>query len=170
VAGIAAGHPPVEVDDPDGLGGADVLVLGWGSTYGAIQAAVRRGPGPRPPSGPRPPAPPQPLPGQPGRGVKSYRKVLVPEMNLGQLSQAGRADFLVDAKGLNKVNGLPFRPRRSSLPSFATRWPERLNGNGATGAAEEARQTDVAVPSPPRRTGPATRRSAGAPAAGTIRS
>ena len=41
IAGIAKDIPPVEIDDPDGLGGADLLVLGWGSTYGAIQAAIR---------------------------------------------------------------------------------------------------------------------------------
>jgi 2-oxoglutarate ferredoxin oxidoreductase subunit alpha len=109
VAGIAKDIPPVELDDPDGLGGADLLVLGWGSTYGAIQAAVRevRLAGHRV-------AHAQlrhlnPFPVNLGAIVKAYEGVLVPEVNLGQLRKIVRSDFLVDAQGLNKVNGLPFR-------------------------------------------------------------
>ena len=106
VAGIANDIPLVEVDDPDGLGGADLLVLGWGSTYGAIQAAIRGSGSTGPPGGARPPAPPQPVPAQPGRNRAAYKRVLVPEMNLGQLCKLVRAEFLVDAKGLNKVQRL----------------------------------------------------------------
>jgi 2-oxoglutarate ferredoxin oxidoreductase subunit alpha len=109
VAGIAGDIPPVPLDDPDGLGGAELLVLGWGSTYGAIQAAVRavRGSGRRV-------AHAQlrhlnPFPANLGQIVKAYESVLVPEVNLGQLRKMVRSDFLVDAQGLNKVNGLPFR-------------------------------------------------------------
>ncbi len=109
VAGIARDIPPVELDDPDGPGGADLLVLGWGSTYGAIQAAVRavRGSGRRV-------AHAQlrhlnPFPANLGQIVTAYESVLVPEVNLGQLRKIVRSDFLVDAQGLNKVNGLPFR-------------------------------------------------------------
>jgi 2-oxoglutarate ferredoxin oxidoreductase subunit alpha len=109
VAGIAADIAPVELDDPDGLGGAPLLVLGWGSTYGAIQAAVRevRASGHRV-------AHAQlrhlnPFPSNLGEIVKAYEGVLVPEVNLGQLRKIVRSDFLVDAQGLNKVNGLPFR-------------------------------------------------------------
>jgi 2-oxoglutarate ferredoxin oxidoreductase subunit alpha len=109
IAGIARDIPPVELDDPDGLGGAELLVLGWGSTYGAIQAAVRtvRLTG-------RGVAHAQlrhlnPFPANLGEIVKAYEGVLVPEVNLGQLRKLVRADFLVDAQGLNKVNGQPFR-------------------------------------------------------------
>jgi 2-oxoglutarate ferredoxin oxidoreductase subunit alpha len=109
VAGIARDIPPVELDDPDGLGGAGLLVLGWGSTYGAIQAAVRavRASGRRV-------AHAQlrhlnPFPANLGQVVTAYESVLVPEGNLGQLRKMVRSDFLVDAQGLNKVNGLPFR-------------------------------------------------------------
>ena len=107
VAGIASDIAPVEVDDPDG--GADILVVGWGSTYGAIQAGVRR-------------VRAQgrgvahlhirhlnPFPQNLGEVLKAYPKILVPEMNLGQLVKILRADFLVDAKGLNKMMGKPFR-------------------------------------------------------------
>jgi 2-oxoglutarate/2-oxoacid ferredoxin oxidoreductase subunit alpha len=107
VAGIAADIPDVEVDDPDG--GADILVLGWGSTYGAIQAGVRRVR-----SQGRQVAHAHlrhlnPFPRNLGEVVRSYRQVLVPEMNLGQLVRLIRADFLIDAKGLSKMRGKPFR-------------------------------------------------------------
>jgi 2-oxoglutarate ferredoxin oxidoreductase subunit alpha len=106
VAGIAADIPELEVDDPDG---ADTLVLGWGSTYGAIGAAarqVRR-------SG-RTVATAHlhhlnPFPRNTGEVVRSYDKVLIPEINLGQLRMLIRAEYLVDAAGYNKVRGRPFR-------------------------------------------------------------
>jgi 2-oxoglutarate ferredoxin oxidoreductase subunit alpha len=50
-----------------------------------------------------------PFPANLGQIVKAYESVLVPEVNLGQLRKIVRSDFLVDAQGLNKVNGLPFR-------------------------------------------------------------
>jgi 2-oxoglutarate/2-oxoacid ferredoxin oxidoreductase subunit alpha len=109
VAGIANDIPLVEVDDPDGLGGADLLVLGWGSTYGTIQAAARqvRERGHRVAHAHLNHL--NPFPRNLGEVVRAYRKVLVPEMNLGQLVKLIRAEFLVDAKGVNKVQGLPFR-------------------------------------------------------------
>jgi 2-oxoglutarate ferredoxin oxidoreductase subunit alpha len=110
VAGIAADIPELEVDDPDGPGGgADTLVLGWGSTYGAIGAAVRRvrrnG---------RKVASAHlrylnPFPRNTGEVVRAYEKVLVPEINLGQLRMLLRAEFLVDAVGYNKIRGRPFQ-------------------------------------------------------------
>jgi len=106
VAGIANDIPLLEVDDPDG---ADTLVLGWGSTYGPIGAAVKRvrregvkiarthlhylNPFPR----------------NTGEVLRRYDKILVPEMNLGQLLKLVRAEFLVDAVGYNRVRGLPFK-------------------------------------------------------------
>jgi 2-oxoglutarate ferredoxin oxidoreductase subunit alpha len=107
VAGIAADIPELEVDDPDG--DADTLVVGWGSTYGAIAAGVRRVR-----STGRPVARIHlhhlnPFPRNTGEILRSYDKVLVPEINLGQLRMLLRAEFLVDAVGYNKVRGRPFR-------------------------------------------------------------
>jgi len=106
VAGIASDIPPLEVDDPDG---ADTLVLGWGSTYGSIVAAVRRTRA----SGRRVARAHlrylNPFPENTGDVLRAYDKVLVPEMNLGQLSMLLRARYLVDVVGYNKVRGRPFR-------------------------------------------------------------
>jgi 2-oxoglutarate ferredoxin oxidoreductase subunit alpha len=106
VAGIASDIPELEVDDPDG---ADTLILGWGSTYGAIGAAARRVR-----STGRKVATAHlrhlnPFPANTGDVVRAYPKVLVPELNLGQLRMLLRAEFLVDAVGYNKVRGRPFR-------------------------------------------------------------
>ncbi|HEX4978647.1 MAG TPA: 2-oxoacid:acceptor oxidoreductase subunit alpha [Acidimicrobiales bacterium] len=107
IAGIASDIPDVEVDDP--TGDAEVLVLGWGSTEGAIVAAVRalreRG---------RRVAQCHlvhlnPFPKNLGDVLGRYRRVLVPELNLGQLVKVVRGEFLVDANGYSKVQGLPFR-------------------------------------------------------------
>jgi 2-oxoglutarate ferredoxin oxidoreductase subunit alpha len=105
VAGIAADIPELEVDDPDG---ASVLVLGWGGTYGPIAAGVRRV---RKDGGNVAQAHLthlNPFPRNTGEVLRRYEKVLVPEMNLGQLAKLVRAEFLVDAAGYNKVRGLPF--------------------------------------------------------------
>ena len=67
IAGIARDIPPVAVDDPDG--DAELLVLGWGSTWGAIKASARRVARPRPGRRHREPRPPQPVPRQPRRGA-----------------------------------------------------------------------------------------------------
>jgi 2-oxoglutarate ferredoxin oxidoreductase subunit alpha len=103
---IADDIPPLEVDDPDG--DAELLVLGWGSSYGAIQAAARRVR-----EADRKVATAQlvhlnPFPRNTQEVVTSYRKVLIPEMNLGQLALLIRSRFLVDARSYNKVQGLPF--------------------------------------------------------------
>jgi 2-oxoglutarate ferredoxin oxidoreductase subunit alpha len=98
--------PPLEVEDPDGT--ARVLVLGWGSTYGPIGAACRslrqRG---------LPIAQAHlrhlsPMPRNVGEVLRGYDKVVIPEMNLGQLAGVIRAKFLVDAIAYNQVRGLPF--------------------------------------------------------------
>jgi 2-oxoglutarate ferredoxin oxidoreductase subunit alpha len=106
IAGIAAEIPPTEVyGAPDG----DVLVIGWGSTYGAITAAVRdlRGEGKRVSHVHLRYL--NPLPSDLGEIIRRFKKVLVPEMNLGQLVKVLRAEYLVDAVGLNKIQGLPFK-------------------------------------------------------------
>ena len=105
VAGIDV--PDLEVDDPDG--DASVLVLGWGGTYGPIAAACRRVR-----NNGRKVAHAHlrhlnPFPRNTGEVVRRYDKVLIPEMNLGQLLKLIRAEFLVDAVGYNRVRGLPLR-------------------------------------------------------------
>jgi 2-oxoglutarate ferredoxin oxidoreductase subunit alpha len=106
VAGIAADIPELEVDDPDG---ADTLVLGWGSTYGAIGAAARRVRATGRKVATAHLHHLNPFPRNTGEVVRAYEKVLVPEMNLGQLRMLLRAEYLVDAAGYNKVRGRPFR-------------------------------------------------------------
>ena len=106
VAGIAADIPELHVDDPDG---ASLLVLGWGGTYGPITAAVRRV---RNGGGKVAQAHLthlNPFPRNTGDVLRSYDRVLVPEMNLGQLLKLVRAEFLVDAVGYNRVRGIPLR-------------------------------------------------------------
>jgi 2-oxoglutarate ferredoxin oxidoreductase subunit alpha len=106
IARIADDIPPVEVDDPDG---AALLVLGWGSTWGVGQQAVRQARS----SGVKVAHAHlmhlSPFPANLGEVLARYDQVLVPEMNLGQLSRLVRAEYLVDAKSLTKVQGVPFR-------------------------------------------------------------
>jgi 2-oxoglutarate ferredoxin oxidoreductase subunit alpha len=106
VARIACDIPDVEVDDD---GGRDVLVLGWGSTWGSIQAAVRRVRGAGKQVSHAHLVHLNPFPSNLGDVLRDYRMVLVPEMNLGQLSRLVRAEYLVDAQSLNKIQGIPFR-------------------------------------------------------------
>jgi 2-oxoglutarate ferredoxin oxidoreductase subunit alpha len=94
---------------PEGDASGELLVLGWGSTYGAITAAVRaqREKGRR--LGQLHLRHLNPLPRNLGELLARYRKVLVPEMNMGQLSIVLRGRYLVDVVGLNKIQGKPFR-------------------------------------------------------------
>ncbi len=107
VDAIADTIPDIEVDDP--TGDADVLVLGWGSTYGPIGAAVEvsRRNGVKVAQAHLRHL--NPFPKNLGDVLRSYRIVLVPEMNLGQLSMLLRAKYLVDITGVNQVRGLPFK-------------------------------------------------------------
>ncbi len=107
VAGIASDIPELEVDDPDG--DAKVLVLGWGGTYGPVAAAARRVRERGKPVAHAHLRHLNPLPRNTGDVLRRYEKVLVPEMNLGQLLQLVRAQFLVDAAGYNQVRGVPLR-------------------------------------------------------------
>jgi 2-oxoglutarate ferredoxin oxidoreductase subunit alpha len=107
VDGIARDIPPLTVDDPSG--DARVLVLGWGSTYGAITAAVRRV---RSAGGRIAQAHLRhlnPFPANIEEVLRSYDKVVVPEINLGQLALLLRGRYLVDVIGYNRVRGLPFK-------------------------------------------------------------
>jgi 2-oxoglutarate ferredoxin oxidoreductase subunit alpha len=106
VAGIAADIPELAVDDP---GGAGTLVLGWGSTYGPITAAVRRVRGEGVKVAQAHLHYLNPFPRNTGEVLRRYDKILIPEMNLGQLLKLIRAEFLVDALGYNRVRGRPFK-------------------------------------------------------------
>jgi 2-oxoglutarate/2-oxoacid ferredoxin oxidoreductase subunit alpha len=105
VAGIAADIPELEVDDPDA--DAQLLVLGWGSTLGTTRAAARRV---------RDKGRKvafahlrylNPMPSNTGDVVRAYPKVLIPEINTGQLLMLIRSEFLVDAKGFSRVRAAP---------------------------------------------------------------
>jgi 2-oxoglutarate ferredoxin oxidoreductase subunit alpha len=101
--------PDIEVDDPDG---ASLLVLGWGSSYGAIQGAARRL---RREKGLTLATAHirhlNPLPANTEEVLRSFERVLVPEMNMGQLVKLLRAEFLVDCESFTKVDGLPIFTR-----------------------------------------------------------
>ncbi|MFI6247065.1 2-oxoacid:acceptor oxidoreductase subunit alpha [Streptomyces sp. NPDC051016] len=104
IDGIAV--PDVEVDDPDG---ARTLVLGWGSTYGPITAAVRRLRRDGEAIAQAHLRHLNPFPRNLGTVLAGYDKVVIPEMNLGQLATLIRAKYLVDAHSYNQVNGMPFK-------------------------------------------------------------
>ncbi len=98
--------PDLEVEDPSGE--ARVLVLGWGSTYGPIGAAcraLREGGVAIAQAHLRHISP---MPKNVGAVLASYDRVVIPEMNLGQLAHVVRERYLVDAVSYNKVNGQPF--------------------------------------------------------------
>ena len=107
IDGIAADLAPVEVDDPDGA--ARVLVLGWGSTFGSIGAAVRRVRQAGHSVAQAHLHHLNPFPPNLADVLRRYDKVLVPEINLGQLALVLRGRFLVDVISYNQVRGLPFR-------------------------------------------------------------
>jgi 2-oxoglutarate ferredoxin oxidoreductase subunit alpha len=107
IDGIAADIPPLKVDDPDG--DARVLVLGWGSTFGSIGAAARRVRNSGLPVATAHLRHLNPFPANLGEVLKAYDKVLVPEINLGQLALLLRGKYLVDVISYNRVRGLPFR-------------------------------------------------------------
>jgi 2-oxoglutarate ferredoxin oxidoreductase subunit alpha len=109
VARIATDIPHVEVDDPDGVGGAQLLVLAWGSTFGAVAAGVRRLRARGVKVAHAHLVHLNPFPSNLAQVLASYDSILVPEANLGQLVKLVRAEFLVDAQSLTKVQGAPFR-------------------------------------------------------------
>jgi 2-oxoglutarate/2-oxoacid ferredoxin oxidoreductase subunit alpha len=107
IDGIAADIPPLTVDDPDGA--ARVLVLGWGGTSGSIGAAARRVRGEGLDVATAHLRHLSPFPANLGEVLHRYGKVLVPEINLGQLALLLRGRYLVDVISYNRVRGLPFR-------------------------------------------------------------
>ena len=113
---IAASLPPLEVDDPSGE--AKVLVIGWGSTYGPIGAGVRRVRRAGFHVAQTHLRHLNPFPSDLGEVLARYDKVLVPEMNLGQLSMLLRASYLVDADRLQpRARPAAQGRRRSPRPS-----------------------------------------------------
>ncbi|RBY85875.1 2-oxoacid:acceptor oxidoreductase subunit alpha [Blastococcus sp. TF02A-26] len=105
VAGIPV--PDLEVDDPSGE--AQLLVLGWGSTYGPIGAAARRVRAMGTPVATAHLRHLNPFPANLGEVLARYPAVLVPEMNLGQLASLLRSRHLVDVQSYTKVTGQPFK-------------------------------------------------------------
>jgi 2-oxoglutarate ferredoxin oxidoreductase subunit alpha len=104
VAGIVRDVPALEVDADDG---AELLVLGWGSSEGAIRAGARRARLEGHKVACAHLRHLNPLPANVGEVLRSYKRVLVPEMNTGQLAQVLRARFLVDVESFSKVRGQP---------------------------------------------------------------
>jgi 2-oxoglutarate/2-oxoacid ferredoxin oxidoreductase subunit alpha len=108
-AKVAAVAKVIDDQPVDHQEGADLLVLSWGGTYGPVHAGVRRV---RRGGGKVAHAHLRwlnPFPRNLGDVLRSYDRVLIPEMNLGQLLRLVRSDFLVDAHGYNRVRGQPFR-------------------------------------------------------------
>jgi 2-oxoglutarate ferredoxin oxidoreductase subunit alpha len=117
--------PDLEVDDPTAGtdAAADTLVLGWGSTYGPITAAVRRLRTAGEHIAQAHLRHLNPFPRNLGAVLRRYDKVVIPEMNLGQLATLVRARYLVDAHSYNQVNGMPFKAEQ-----LATALKEAIDG------------------------------------------
>ncbi|MGW3650178.1 2-oxoacid:acceptor oxidoreductase subunit alpha [Streptomyces sp. NPDC000878] len=113
--------PDLEVDEPSGA--ANTLVLGWGSTYGPITAAVRRLRAAGQPIAQAHLRHLNPFPRNLGEVLRRYDRVVIPEMNLGQLATLIRAKYLVDAHSYNQVNGMPFKAEQ-----LATALKEAIDG------------------------------------------
>ena len=105
-AAFADDIPPLEVHGP-AVG--DLLVLGWGSTYGALRSAVERLQAQGQSVAHAHLRHLNPFPANTEDVLRSYRRVLIPEVNLGQLLLLVRAKYLIDAVGYDRVRGKPFR-------------------------------------------------------------
>ena len=101
---VAQEIPPTTINGP---ATGDLLVIGWGGTYGAITAAVERAQTEGKSVASVHLRHLNPLPPDLGHILREYRRVLVPEINSGQLVRVLRAEYLVDAVGFNRVRGLP---------------------------------------------------------------
>jgi 2-oxoglutarate ferredoxin oxidoreductase subunit alpha len=98
--------PYLRDEDPDG--DAELLVLGWGSVYGPVKVAVERARDRGKKVARAHVYHLNPLPRNTGEVLRKYPRILVPEMNTGQLSRIVRAEYLVDALVFSKVQGQPF--------------------------------------------------------------
>ena len=124
IDGIARSIPDLVVDDPSG--DADVLVLGWGSTYGPIAEAARLARGEGAHVARVHLRHLNPFPPNLGDVLAAYRTVIVPEMNLGQLAMMLRAKYLVDVQSYTRVRGLPFTS--TELATVLTEATANLSG------------------------------------------
>jgi 2-oxoglutarate ferredoxin oxidoreductase subunit alpha len=106
VAGIANDIPDLQVFGPES---GELLILGWGSTYGAIRSAVDRMQANGQSVAHAHFRHLNPFPRNTGEVLSRFKQILIPEVNLGQLLMLIRARYLIDAKGLNKVRGKPYR-------------------------------------------------------------
>ncbi len=106
VAGIATDIAPLEVFGPER---GDLLILGWGSTFGALRSAAERLQAAGHPVAHAHLRHLNPFPANTEDVLRSYRQVLIPEVNLGQLLMLIRARYLIDAVGYDRVRGKPFR-------------------------------------------------------------
>ena len=102
---VGAEVPAIE---PHGHAAGDLLVLGWGGTYGTIITAVDRLAAAGHHVGAAHLRYLNPMPANLGQVLRRFKRILVPELNMGQLRGLIRGEFLVDARGLNKVQGKPF--------------------------------------------------------------
>ena len=125
VAGIAREIPPTRVDGPPT---GSVLVLGWGSTYGPIAAAVKQLQAEGNAVAHAHLRYVNPLPPDLGEILARYEKVLIPEMNMGQLLQLVRAQHLTPAIGFNKIQGRPFK-----VVEIVNRVKKLLDGSASEG-------------------------------------
>jgi 2-oxoglutarate ferredoxin oxidoreductase subunit alpha len=105
IARIANDIPELEVDGDES---GDLLVLGWGSTYGVIKTAIQRARSQGKSVSAAHLRYLNPFPRNLEDVLKRFKKVLIPENNLGQLRLLIRGKFLVDAAGLNRITGRPF--------------------------------------------------------------
>jgi len=132
IAAIAADIPPTPINgDPD----ADVLVLGWGSTWAAIDAAVQRSHRAGKSVASAHIMHLNPLPSDLGDIVRRHRRVIVPELNMGQFTQLIRGTYLVDATALTKVQGMPFKSRE--IEAAIDEAIASIAAESSTGAATE---------------------------------
>jgi 2-oxoglutarate ferredoxin oxidoreductase subunit alpha len=106
LAKITQDIPPTKIHGPDR---GKLLVIGWGSTYGSITAAVNEFQQQGKSVSHVHLRHLNPLPADLGEILSRFEKILVPEMNMGQLLRVLRAEYLVDAVGLNKIQGRPFK-------------------------------------------------------------
>jgi 2-oxoglutarate ferredoxin oxidoreductase subunit alpha len=103
---VVEGVPPLDLSN--GVDSGDLLILGWGSTYGAIKTAVNEMCAEGNCVGHVHLRYLYPFRKELGELISRFKRVLIPEMNSGQLRQLIRAEYLVDARGLNKIQGMPF--------------------------------------------------------------
>jgi len=137
IDGIVADIPDLVVDDPvdDDGARADVLVLGWGSTYGPNTAAVRRVRATGRKVAQTHLRHLNPFPANVGEVLRAYRRVIVPEMNLGQLAMMLRAKYLVDVHSYSRVRGLPISLSELALDLIAE--IDALDGDPSGAATNE---------------------------------